>query len=260
MKLLYSAANSIEAHMILNMIEQAGYKGRIDGEYLQGGLGELPALGVVRVMIDESDFMAAKEIVDKWDIQQPVSTPTSPLKEKSPFMLVVGSFIGGILSAAIYYNTPVNVDGVDYNADGKLDERWFYTNSLPSKTEVDRNLDGKIDFIQDYDRKGLLLSAEFDDNSDGIFESEAYYKDGNIVWQTIDTTGDGFNDYKVKFKFGILNTISFIDQKSKKIIKTQHYELGKLKSTEIDTNSDGELDTRIRYDLIEEISNISKIH
>ena len=31
MKLVYQAANSIEAHMILHQFEQAGLSGRIDG-------------------------------------------------------------------------------------------------------------------------------------------------------------------------------------------------------------------------------------
>lgn len=32
MKLLYEASNSLEAHMILNLLEQEGLSGRIDGD------------------------------------------------------------------------------------------------------------------------------------------------------------------------------------------------------------------------------------
>ena len=53
MKLLYEAANTVEAHMILNLLEQSSLSARIDGEYLQGGVGELQAIGIVRVMVDE---------------------------------------------------------------------------------------------------------------------------------------------------------------------------------------------------------------
>jgi hypothetical protein len=64
---IFEAANTVEAHMILNLLEQAGLTGRIEDEYLQGGMGEIPAVGIIRVMILESDFEAAKKIVDEWD-------------------------------------------------------------------------------------------------------------------------------------------------------------------------------------------------
>ena len=56
MKLVYEAANNIEGHMILNLLQQAGVTGRIDGEFLQGGAGELQAGGVVRAMVDDADY------------------------------------------------------------------------------------------------------------------------------------------------------------------------------------------------------------
>jgi len=265
MKKLYDASNSIEAHMILNMLEQAGYSGRIDGEFLQGGIGELPAVGVVRVMVKESDYLDAKAIVDKWDKQQPISDTKGPTKSnqqksKGSLMFSLVCFLGGVLVTFIYYNTPVESDGVDYNGDGTLDEKWYYVNYLPSETETDRNLDGQVDTVIKFDRKGLLLSSKHDDNFDDIFESEVYYKQGNPIWQKVDTTNDGFSDYRADFKFGVLEKISFINPKSKSIIKTQQYELNKLKSSQIDTDGDGELDTLIEYDSIEEISSTSKIH
>ena len=84
MKKLYEASNSVEAHMILNLLEQEGLTGRVDGEYLQGGVGELPAAGLVRVMVAEEDYAAAKSIVDKWDAAQPAQPndkTTSPPKK-----------------------------------------------------------------------------------------------------------------------------------------------------------------------------------
>ncbi|GMW06630.1 MAG: hypothetical protein AMXMBFR8_14270 [Nevskiales bacterium] len=49
MKRIYEAANAIEAHMIVHLLGQAGIEGRVEGEYLQGGVGELPAVGLVGV-------------------------------------------------------------------------------------------------------------------------------------------------------------------------------------------------------------------
>jgi Putative prokaryotic signal transducing protein len=67
MRLIYEAPNTVEAHMILNLLEQAGLSARIDGEYLQGGIGELQVVGVVRVMVEEYDYPAAKLIIEEWD-------------------------------------------------------------------------------------------------------------------------------------------------------------------------------------------------
>ncbi len=71
MKTLYQASSALEAHMILNLLETEGISGRIDGEFLQGGVGELPAAGLVRVMVAEDDYQAAKEIVNEWEASQP---------------------------------------------------------------------------------------------------------------------------------------------------------------------------------------------
>jgi len=71
MKLIYEASNIIEAHLILNLLEQAKLVARIDGEYLQGGIGELQAIGGMRVMVQESDFSQAQDIIQQWDAGSP---------------------------------------------------------------------------------------------------------------------------------------------------------------------------------------------
>lgn len=90
MKTLYEAANALEAHMVLDLIQQQGLRGRIDGEFLQGGIGELPAAGFVRVMVEERDYAAARAIVDKWDAAQPKSaTPAAtPAPSRVPAFLL----------------------------------------------------------------------------------------------------------------------------------------------------------------------------
>ena len=105
MKLLYQASNTVEAHMILNLLEQAGLSVRIDGEYLQGGIGELQAIGVVRVMVEENHYADANEVIKEWDTKQPEQ------------------------------EVPLQV--------GELNEKWMSVNYLHSKAVIDRNLDGK---------------------------------------------------------------------------------------------------------------------
>lgn len=103
MKTLYQASNALEAHMILNLLEIEGISGRIDGEFLQGGMGELPATGLVRVMVDEKDYQAAKVIVDRWDAAQPAQSPYQASVEpvrKFP-IFIAGVAVGFVLALLI---------------------------------------------------------------------------------------------------------------------------------------------------------------
>lgn len=64
---VYNAANSIEAHLIKNLLEQQEIPAYVFGDYLQGGVGEIPAIGLVTVNVSNSDYAKAKEFVDAWN-------------------------------------------------------------------------------------------------------------------------------------------------------------------------------------------------
>ena len=254
MKLLYEASSSVEAHMILNLLEQAGLSARIDGEYLQGGVGELQAIGIVRVMIEETNYPEAKDIIDEWDTNQSIQETKPPLKRQSNFSSNVISFLCGIVVMIIFYYTPVTDDGIDYNGDGNLDEKWTYVNYRISKTELDRNFDGKVDFITSFNRKGMVESSISDEDFDGTFETEGSYYYGNMIWLKSDTTGDGFKDYKIDYKNGTAETVRFIDPVTEGVIKIQEFGPFKRRRAQVDTTRDGIMDTVYEYDSIEEFA------
>jgi len=254
MKLLYEAPTSVEAYMILNLLKQAGLSGRIDGEYLQGGVGELPAINIVRVMVEEAIYSEAKSIIDEWESQTVKAIPDAP-KTKSSLGQAVLGFIIGIIIMATYYNTPVTDDGVDYNGDGILDEIWTYTNYLISKLESDTNFDGWIDYQTLFDRKGLAKSSSYDADFDGSFETDISYVNGIFDIEESDTTGDGFKDYRIKYKHDKIETITFVNPLSGLPIKVQEYGHFKLQRAHFDSNQDGILDTIYEYDANEEIIN-----
>ncbi|WP_047539862.1 DUF2007 domain-containing protein [Methylotenera versatilis] len=64
---VYNASNSIEAYLIKNLLEQQEIPAYVFGDYLQGGVGDIPAIGLVTVNVSDSDYTNAKEIVDAWD-------------------------------------------------------------------------------------------------------------------------------------------------------------------------------------------------
>ncbi len=66
MKTVLHALNSLEAHIIQGLLESEGITSNITGEYLQGAIGELPATGLIRVVVDENDYEQATQVIDNW--------------------------------------------------------------------------------------------------------------------------------------------------------------------------------------------------
>lgn len=73
MIVVYEADGPVEAHLMKNMLTQANIESYIHGESLTGGIGDLQAIGLVRVMVDEKDFDIAKEIINDWETAEIVS-------------------------------------------------------------------------------------------------------------------------------------------------------------------------------------------
>ncbi|MDG1073715.1 MAG: DUF2007 domain-containing protein [Methylophilaceae bacterium] len=66
MVIIYHAANSLDANMIKGLLEQCEIQAFIQGEYLQGGAGELPAANLVTVSVINSHEIEAKQIIAAW--------------------------------------------------------------------------------------------------------------------------------------------------------------------------------------------------
>jgi len=73
MKRVYNAANHIQAHMVMHVLEQAGVHALVQGEFLQSGAGELPVGNLVGVAVDDEDVAIAREIIEDWErlMQEP---------------------------------------------------------------------------------------------------------------------------------------------------------------------------------------------
>lgn len=67
MEKVFDASSNIEAHMVLHQLQQAGIHAEIAGEYLQGGIGELPAAGNIRVLVNSKDVNDARQVIADWD-------------------------------------------------------------------------------------------------------------------------------------------------------------------------------------------------
>jgi len=101
MRRVFEASTGLDAHMILNLLELRGISGHIEGEYLQGGIGELQVMGFVHVLVAEEDYAEARQIISEWEAIQP---PTEDSKPKLRTGGGVGIFVTGVIvGAAIMY-------------------------------------------------------------------------------------------------------------------------------------------------------------
>jgi len=256
MKTLYEPSNAIEAHMLQDLLQQEGISARIQGAYLQGAVGELPASGLVHLIVEDDDYARARAVIQRWEATE-VSDPTPPTP-KSASKGFVAALLGLMIGTAgtyAFFRAPVSVDGIDHNNDGVLDERWSYAASgrfLGSK--IDRNFDGKTDYVTHTDLRGRIVSTESDDNFDGVFETRNLVYTSRDEVAEIDTDGDAYPDLKINYKHGVQESVEYINPYSGWPVRIEYYRLGIRTTAEVDTNNDGKLDTRYMYSRTAEIT------
>jgi len=242
--------------MLHDLLRQRGIPSRLEGAGLQGAVGELPAIGLVRLVVDDDDFAAARAVVDEWESTPvPDSVPAPP---KQRVGAAAGAAIGivlGLGAAVLYFRVPAGVEGFDHNDDGVLDERWKYSSGgIPVANEIDRNFDGDIDLVWSLNRYGQAESGKADDDFNGMFETEIRLRNGQPHLYLVDTDGDGMADLKSILKYGVMDSAEYRSAHSGRPVRIEHFRLGKLVSAEVDTDRDGTLDRRHEYDAFGEVA------
>jgi len=259
MQTVFEAANSLEAHMILGLLAQAGIEGQVLGEFLQGGIGDLPAAGLVSVVVSDTDFVPARIIVEDWNAKpahnptQPSSNPRKSVSLGQAVLFVAIGLALGIASTRSYFLASLNSQGVDYNNDGQLDDFWYYSGNRIQRIESDLNKDGKIDVVIDYDLSGHPQKSRDDIDFDGKFDTLSIFEQGVIVKTDYDKDHDGRNEAVEIFQNGNLKLRDFFVSPSTLVKKRQRFKNGSLTESELDTDNDGIFDRLIRYDEIGEI-------
>lgn len=260
MKSIYDASNLVEAHMVRDLLRQQGLTAEVHGEYLAGGIGELPANGLVRVVVDEVDEAAARRVIAEFEAAQPApasDAATGTARQPPPSRLAwgFGGLVVGVMLAAWGMHTPMREDGIDHDRNGELDEHWFYgPTGLPLRVEADRNLDHRIDTINHYDAQGRLDHGESDDDFDGRFETRWTYHLGSAQSSQSDVDGDSYAEIRQTYIHGMLDTSTIMDPASGQALRVEHFKLGGMTHAEIDSDRDGRLDTRLRYNALLEVT------
>lgn len=261
MRTVCEPANALEGHMLQDLLQQRGIHARLEGAGLQGAIGELPAIGLVRLLVEDEDFAAARAVIDEWE----KTTVPDPIQvaPRGPPGALVGAMVGlvlGVGATYLYFRVPTQLEGIDYNGDGILDERWRYSpGGAHISTEVDRNFDRLVDSRWHLDRLGHVESGESDDDFNGSFETTTKYRDGQAYVSSVDTDADANVDLRYLFKHGVLTKEEYLGKDSTNPLRVETYRLSKLVSAEVDTDRDGTLDRRYTYDDIGEIATVEEI-
>ena len=107
MTIVYDAYNSLDAHVVKNLLENEGITAFIQGEHLQGGVGELAATGFVKVSVNDADAGKARELIAAWESQQPPDVAGAASSQETAgggkiFQVFLLGFTVGALSVGLY--------------------------------------------------------------------------------------------------------------------------------------------------------------
>ena len=65
MRVVYEPENLIDAHLVKGVLEQAGLPVYLRGEFLAGGIGQLPVTGLLALCVPESREAEARAVLDQ---------------------------------------------------------------------------------------------------------------------------------------------------------------------------------------------------
>jgi Putative prokaryotic signal transducing protein len=267
MRIVYRAANIADAHLIRQMLEAENIPAFIQGEYLQGAVGALPANTEILVHVGDDDYAAARAVVERWESAdaEAIEDEEAPQYAASPLparrgvsvFTAVGCLLFGALAGAamvwVVYNRPSEGASFDYDGDGRAEERAFFAGERVQRIEYDRNRDGKADQIFHYGIDRTLDSIESDDDFDGGYERVDRFRHNQPQRWVVDDGLDRNIDRRGEYAMGVLFREEWLDHKGN-VIKSIIYDNGLPVSGEFDSDGDGRLDTARRYDRRGEIA------
>jgi hypothetical protein len=70
MHVVYEAENVIDAHLVRGRLAAEGVDAFVRGEFLAGGIGELPVSGLLAVWVLEDDLPRAQALLAEWQAER----------------------------------------------------------------------------------------------------------------------------------------------------------------------------------------------
>jgi hypothetical protein len=72
MQRIYEPENLMEAEMLLSMLASEGIAAHLAGRDLVGGMGELPAIGLLSLTVDNDQAQYARQLIGEYTSALPV--------------------------------------------------------------------------------------------------------------------------------------------------------------------------------------------
>src|SRR3954463_2189147 len=125
---VYECNLAVEAHMIVDLLSQAGISARCDGEFLQSAAGEIPLGNTVKVRVDPSRAVEAREVIADWEKLRPDEPAAAPAARatrfRSPLWFLGGVLVGAGVAFLMFFKSQPHSSAYDRNSDGRADTRW----------------------------------------------------------------------------------------------------------------------------------------
>jgi hypothetical protein len=249
---VYECNLAVEAHMVCDLLSQAGISARVDGEFLQGAAGEIPLGNTVKVRVDPSRAAEAREVIGDWEkLQSPPESTGAPAARRprfrSPLWFFIGMVVGGA-GVVVLMRNPASANGVDYDGDGRYETTYHYAGTTLTTSTFDRNADGKPDARWKFDLRGFETAYESDDDFDGRFEWQGEAERGQPAHSVLDSDGDGRPEQAVYFRYGVPERIDYYFASGGRVVKREFLEGGLATHAEYDDDGDGRFERRVEYD------------
>jgi hypothetical protein len=168
MRTVFEPSNALEGHMLQDLLQQRGISSRLDGAQLQGGVGELPAAGLVRLVVDDEDYELARAVVADWESvagPDPVPAPQAPAS--SSLVAALAGVVLGVTGSYFFFKAPVSSDQdavtrIEYFHSGSSSPTridYFELGKLKT-AEIDTDRDGRLDLRHRYSDRAELVHTE----------------------------------------------------------------------------------------------------
>lgn len=226
---VYECTLAVEAHMICDLLSQAGISARVEGEFLQSAMGEIPLGNAVKVRVDAARATEAREVIADWEQQQPVDPIAIPVTKtarfKSPLWFFTGLLVGMTVMFLVLHDTQTDTWDYDRNSDGRVDARWIPGwDGKPRGYEEDNDFDGQFEMRTDLDEHGY--------NTRGV----------------VDADGDGRPEQVWHFENGRIASIDYYFGSGGRIVKRQFFNGWLPSAAEYDDDGDGRFERHVEYD------------
>ncbi len=225
---VYECTLAVEAHMVCDLLSQAGISARVDGEFMQSAMGEIPLGNAVKVRVDPARAAEAREVIADWEKQQPIEPVAVAVTKTSRFKSLLWFFIGLMVGATLVF--------------------LHFQRAFTVSDEYDRNHDNRIDarWIVGWD--GLANHYEEDNDFDARFEWQFEADNGVFTRGVLDADVDGRPEQVWHFESGVFSRVDYYYASGGRMVKRQFFKAGLPDAAEFDDDGDGVFERRVEYD------------